>query len=80
MTSDARSDRSASRHLPWLVALCATLCLGACGAPVPSGAAPPKGSYLTLVVNVSDGQVDDRGVGNHAADLASLGPVISLHL
>jgi polyisoprenoid-binding protein YceI len=49
-------------------------------ASVPSGAALPKGSYLSLVVNVSNGQVDDWGVGNQAADLSSLGPVITLHL
>jgi hypothetical protein len=159
MTSDARSHRSASRHLSSLVALCATLCLGACGASalaggsapphpgipaaalisltalakssaaadgdpsvtsanavlstrehavrvmsgdavntndpvyllqikghftafdasVPSGAALPKGLYLSLVVNVSNGQVDDWGVGNHVADLSSLDPVITLH-
>ena len=49
-------------------------------ASVPSGAAMPTGSYLTLVVNVSDGQVDDWGVGNHSSDLASLGAVVILHL
>lgn len=49
-------------------------------ASVPSGAALPKGSYLVLVVNVSNGLVDDWGVGNHVADLSSLGPVVTLHL
>jgi hypothetical protein len=160
MTSNAWSHQGASRHLSWLAALCATLCLGACGASalaggsaatdpgipaaaltsltalakssaasdgdpgvtlanavvttrqdavhvmsgdavntndpvyllqikghftaynasVPSGAALPTGMYLTLVVNVSDGQVDDWGVGNHSSDLASLGSVVTLRL
>jgi hypothetical protein len=160
MTSDVRSRGAASRHIPWLVTLCAALGLAACGssglaggsgpshpaipaavlaslttlakssasadgdpnvnsaravlttredavrvmsedaiytndpvyllemqghftafnASVPSGAALPKGSYLMLVVNVSNGQVDAWGVGNQAGNLSSLGPVVTLHL
>jgi hypothetical protein len=44
-------------------------------APIPPGAAAPRGSVLTLIVNASTGQGTDGGVSNRYPDLDRLGPV-----
>jgi hypothetical protein len=47
-------------------------------ASVPSRAKLPTGSYLTFIVDASDGSVTDWGVGIRKADLYALGSVIAL--
>jgi hypothetical protein len=41
----------------------------------PPGAPAPEGSVLTLVVDVSSGEITDLGIQDNYPDLAALGPV-----
>lgn len=43
--------------------------------PTPSGAKPPKGTVLTIVVDARTGRTEDFGVQDRYPDLAKLGPV-----
>jgi hypothetical protein len=46
----------------------------------PSGAAPPKGMALTVIVNAATYEVEDWSVGNVVSNIASLGTALFLGL
>jgi hypothetical protein len=45
----------------------------------PSGAAPPSGRFLTVIVNAKTFETTDSGIGSVRVDLGKLGAVIDLN-